>query len=227
MKSVEIFRLFGDYFNTRGFKKKGSMVYRINDYISLCLFFECTNTGSVYFDYSFFPIIMSSCFFHYTYGGRLQDISPGRHTSLTVPYETEESIQKWVQIVKDAVDSRLIPFYQMIEDPKTLLNYLYSNEKDNIISCSFVDRIMLTAYLEVYIGEKPKKILSFLEYSKDCLLHSPKVQISEKGRLIKIEELDVLASLTKGTEVEKDCFFNNIKNDMREKHFGLERIYNL
>ncbi len=63
MKSVEIFRLFGDYFNTRGFKKKGSMVYRINDYISLCLFFECTNTGSVYFDYSFFPIIMSSCFF--------------------------------------------------------------------------------------------------------------------------------------------------------------------
>ncbi len=219
MKSIEVFRLFGDFFNIRGFQKKRSMVYQLNDYISLCLFFECTNTGSVYFDYSFFPIIIPSAFFHYTYGGRLQDISPEKHTSLTVPYETDESIQEWVRNVKDAVDSTLIPFYQMIEKPETLLNLLQSNKKTTIISCPFANRLMLTAYLETYIGKNIRDTLCFIEYAKKCLLNSPKVQLSDKLRIIKTEELNVLASITKGPESERLLYFNNLKIEMRKKFF--------
>ena len=219
MKNSEVFKLFGDFFFTRGFQKRKTMVYQLNDYISLCFFFECTNIGSVYFAYSFFPIIMPSDFFHYTYGGRLVDILPGKHTSLTTPYETEESIQEWVQNVKDAVDSKLIPFYQMIENPATLLNLLNSDKKDRIISCPFADRLMFSAYLKTYIGKSAKETLRYIDFAKDYLLFSPMVQLSEELRFNKVEELDVLASYAKCSDKDRVLFFNNIKNEMRDKFF--------
>ena len=216
MRNEEVYKWFEDFFAQRGFKKHGRYIIK-TDKISVFSFsFECTNTNSVYFRYAYFPLFIPADYFHYDYGGRLEQIIRGK-TSLCMPYESNASVNKWIKLIKETVDSHLLPLFGEIENPYILQSMLLKGRPKEFKG-SILSKYELLISLCVMLGNYSKDLTSLLNIAISEVNNS---QISESIKKRFEVYCKGLISIAFNSEDERLAYFQNIIDTTKQKVFGL------
>ncbi len=217
MKNREVYKWFGDFFEQRGFKINGRYMVKM-DNISMFIFsFECTNTNSVYFRYAYFPFFVPSDFFHYAYGGRLEQIVSG-HTSLCIPYETDSSIKDWVELVKRTVDGFILPQFKEIENPYKLQSMLF-NGRPILFKGPIMSQYKLLIYLCVMLGNDQKDLMFLVRKS---IREVNKSDITESAKRAFEDDVKALISVEFNCKEEREAYFQNIIDITKNKVLGIK-----
>ena len=216
MKNKEVYNWFGDFFEKRGFKIHGRYIIKTNNSSVFAFSFECTNTNSVYFRYAYFPLFIPEDHFHYAYGGRLEQIVSG-NTSLCMPYETDVSINKWVDLVKKTVDCRILPFFSKISNPYNLQSMLIHKFPEEFKG-SVLSKYKLLIYLCVMLGNPPRD-LTFLV--NKAFYEINKSQISDSIKYKFEADINALISITFINEEKRIEYFRTIIDSTKKMVFGL------
>lgn len=199
-----------------GLLQKGRYYYRINNGIVYSIGFD--NPGFDVLAYFFlFPLYIPDNTVSISYGKRLNMQFHDKMPSLVKTATTEE-ISAWVETVADILDTYVLPFFQQVDSPQKLLDFLAQDleSRKEYFRCPPLNTIKLKMYTLLYLHRKAEAFEAIKEYRAELMQHS---NIREHFLKSCQEEADRLEGMITMRDEELDKYFSETIDLMREKHF--------
>jgi hypothetical protein len=139
------------YMRGKGLMRKGRVYFKIIGDIAYCIGFEFPG-HNVHAYFFIVPMYMRYDSMHITYGERINTLF---HEKMPVLKKTgtDDEIGTWIETVTGILDTHVLPFFDRIDTPEKLLNFLFDNweQRKKYIFCPPLETIRLQMYTLLYL----------------------------------------------------------------------------
>ena len=149
----ELVNRIAPFMRTNGFSRKGRHFCKITNDLALCFSIEMPS-ALVYVEAYIVPLYIPCEHRYFTYGNRMNQIDSIKLPVLSKSADAD-SIENWCQLFCDSVSSNMLPFFQKVDSPHKLLDYMNSSHfsSTSYIFCPIAEICRLKMFTYFYASE--------------------------------------------------------------------------
>lgn len=192
------------FMRSKGFSRKGSLFYRIQNDIAFCVLFECT-PSCVNCLYCIMPLFIPMDYVGIEFGGRM-NCSAFCYVPSAEREVSSDELNHWTSRIFSAIEEELLPFYEEISSPEKLLSYVrrHYHRMMGYFNCREEIHLQkLEMYLCFYLSDREGFIRVAERYRKG-IMNSPNTVHSLLQR--RLNEVNKLEQIVMNDPVEIDAY---------------------
>ena len=207
------------YLKEKGYNKKGSCYYKIENHIAFCISLDFPSCVRAWCH--ILPLYMPTEFIHLDYGNTIEPKYVSRQSFLS-KYDdvTDEQASRWVNELTQELEASVFPFFNLVSSPEALAKYcvLPKERKSRYLPYEGGEKLYrLQGYTALYLGKTFRAKRYIKAYKKAALENQ---HISPKLVQERSAEADEMLRLALLPKKERNEYFSTLCDTNRKAMFG-------